>query len=895
MGFARLRRGLYGSAAIGGFGGSLGLLYPETPGYAIDATVEGGSVSVLESVKAFASSNLVNNSASAKYVVTAALGLSLTTVGDIPQSYDIANSRYGILVEPAATNVVLYNTDYSNAHWTKTDVTVNSTALTAPDGTATGALVTVVGAGGNALNNSGAAYTVTANLVRTRSLWMKYQGTGSGWVQVLEWNGVGEGVRTWFNLNTGATGAAQTTFGSASGQGQRITAYGNGWYRCEAAHQINSTSLIHHISAVTADAVSTRDAAGAAYGIWGDQDDIGLVATSLIVNTGSANTRAVDDITVDTTTFAFQQNPGTMYADFAVKAATGSTNKDIITFSDGTDVDDLAGMQVSTTANPLAVVTAGAVSQVSTDLGTVVSNTRHQMTMAWETNDVDGSFDGAVPTNDATATMPTGMDELGLGNQPALTTPLTGHIYRFVYVPRQVENDTADLENWRYNSAASGALELLSGETSGFAIDATVVGGSVLVRRGTPLSNVTFANSNLVNNSASAKYVINSDLSLSLTSVGDIPQSYDIANSRYGILIEPAATNLQIQSQTFDNAAWGKSRVTVTANTIAAPDGTTTAETLTEDSTATNTHQIWDQLALAGSTVATISIYVKAGTRDIFAFTYGGQSGHWVTQIYDLTGAGDFGEVSTGGTSGTLVDKTITALANGWYRVTLTASITNINPWIGISAAPLLTGNTFSATGNTTWSGNGTGTVHIWGVQAEASAFATSYIPTVAATVTRAVDDITVATSTIPFRQDLGTMYADYSARTVSGTKTIATFTDGTDDDDEVSLRYENADPTVFIDAGAVNQVTMDLGTAVANTRHQMTAAWTTNDVDGSFDGAVPTNDAAATMPTGMDELGLGDRPALNTSLNGHIYRFVLVPRHVENDDGNLETWKYVA
>jgi hypothetical protein len=443
----------------------------------------------------------------------------------------------------------------------------------------------------------------------------------------------------------------------------------------------------------------------------------------------------------------------------------------------------------------------------------------------------------------------------------------------------------------------SGGNLLLAGETEGFAIDATISGGSVsVIDTGTPandLSNVTFANSNLVNSSTSAKYVINSDLSLTLTSVGDIPQSYDIANSRYGILIEPAATNLQVQSQTFDNAAWGKSRVTVTANTVAAPDGTTTAETLTEDSTATNTHQIWDQLTLAGGTVATISIYVKAGTRDIFAFTYGGQSGHWVTQIYDLTGAGDFGEVSTGGTSGTLVDKTITALANGWYRVTLTASITNINPWIGISAAPLLTGNTFSATGNTTWSGNGTGTVHIWGVQAEASAFATSYIPTVAATVTRAVDDITVATSTIPFQDSPGTLYADFmhNDTPAATTRTVAMFDiNAATNTEAIKVGTFGTDPFFGVRDASVSTVDIDLGTVAAGTRYQIAGAWDTNNCAASMDGTAATADTSCTMPAAIDILQFGAQADLTNPMNGYIYRFFYAPRRLLNADLEVKT-----
>jgi hypothetical protein len=375
------------------------------------------------------------------------------------------------------------------------------------------------------------------------------------------------------------------------------------------------------------------------------------------------------------------------------------------------------------------------------------------------------------------------------------------------------------------------------------------------------------------------------------TALGGIPQGYD--GTRFGILVEPAATNLQIQSQTFDNAAYGKSRVSVTADAVAAPDGTTSAETLTEDSTATNTHQIWDQVTLAGGTVATWSVYAKAGTRSYFALAYGGQTGHWVGQIYDLSGDGALGESTVGGTSGTLVDSTITALANGWYRLTLTASITNANPWIGLSAAPALTGNTFNAAGNITWSGNGTGTVHIWGMQAETGNIATSYIPTVAATATRAIDNITFATSATPFQQNPGTMYADFSVKELDPAAYIITsFTDAGVDSNIVQF-YVDAQPNFYIESGNSFQGGADMGTAAVDTRMQSSMSWDTNDVDATLDGGATVTDATYTAPTGIDQLRLGSNVGPTLSLNGYIYRFVYVPRHVETGAGNLETWRY--
>lgn len=53
------------------------------------------------------------------------------------------------------------------------------------------------------------------------------------------------------------------------------------------------------------------------------------------------------------------------------------------------------------------------------------------------------------------------------------------------------------------------------------------------------------------------------------------------------------ATNLLTYPDQFDNAYWSKTRATITANTIAAPDGTLTADKLVIDTTAANTHYLY--------------------------------------------------------------------------------------------------------------------------------------------------------------------------------------------------------------------------------------------------------------------------------------------------------------
>jgi hypothetical protein len=75
-----------------------------------------------------------------------------------------------------------------------------------------------------------------------------------------------------------------------------------------------------------------------------------------------------------------------------------------------------------------------------------------------------------------------------------------------------------------------------------------------------------------------------------------------------------AEENLLEYSQEFGNADWLKLRATITSNLTTAPDGTTTADTLFEN-TDTNSHGIYDSFTHISGKVYTHSIFVKANGR----------------------------------------------------------------------------------------------------------------------------------------------------------------------------------------------------------------------------------------------------------------------------------------
>jgi hypothetical protein len=186
------------------------------------------------------------------------------------------------------------------------------------------------------------------------------------------------------------------------------------------------------------------------------------------------------------------------------------------------------------------------------------------------------------------------------------------------------------------------------------------------------------------------------------------------------LLLEPQRTNLALFSEQFDNVYYAKTNATVTANSTTSPSGIVNADTLVEN-TATGFHLISRGTFALGTN--TLSVYAKASTRN---FIY--------VALYN--GATDFGAYFnlSNGTIGTIdagVTATIQDAGSGWYRCAVTYTS---------AAAVTLSLGIAQSNGVRNYTGNGTGSIFLWGAQVEVGAYPTSYIPTQAASVTRNQD-----------------------------------------------------------------------------------------------------------------------------------------------------------
>ena len=227
-------------------------------------------------------------------------------------------------------------------------------------------------------------------------------------------------------------------------------------------------------------------------------------------------------------------------------------------------------------------------------------------------------------------------------------------------------------------------------------------------------------------------YIATTSAAVSVGPVANVPRLDYLGSSCPRLLLEPQRSNLVTFSESFNNAAWVGGNVTVTANSVTSPDGYTNADTFTEDAATAQHGRASGLINFVSGTTYTFSAFAKnAPSGRGFVQLYGYQLGSGAANVFanfDL----NTGVVGTanGGTS------TITNYGNGWYRCTFTFACGNtLNERIN-----LVNVTSASATAGQSYAGDITKAIYWYGAQVEAGAYATSYIPTLGAAVTRGAD-----------------------------------------------------------------------------------------------------------------------------------------------------------
>ena len=313
-----------------------------------------------------------------------------------------------------------------------------------------------------------------------------------------------------------------------------------------------------------------------------------------------------------------------------------------------------------------------------------------------------------------------------------------------------------------------------------------------------------------------------------------------------GFLVEESRSNLLTYSEQFDNAAWTKTRSSITANTIVAPDGTLTGDKLIAN-TDNDTHHVQRGATVFASSVNTISVYMKAGEYSFGSITVNNGS-VFPTAYYNLTD-GTVGNFSSGASG------SIQPAGNGWYRCSLTFTMAS-----GVSTSVFILPTQDGITQS--YAGNGYSGIFIWGAQLEAGAFPTSYIPTVASQVTRAADaaSITGANFTSFYNAGENTLYVETAATGAKANQYFVKIQDSLATSNYIVLR-QNASNTQFtVQASSLSGITAGLsGTnfSVGVALKAIVSVKPSSVLSSISAGTVGSSTAMATMPI-VDRMTFG-------------------------------------
>lgn len=392
----------------------------------------------------------------------------------------------------------------------------------------------------------------------------------------------------------------------------------------------------------------------------------------------------------------------------------------------------------------------------------------------------------------------------------------------------------------------------------------------VLTYTGTAGSGIFIWGAQLEAGSTATDYTRNND--------GVYPPRFDydpVTLAPKGLLVEEQRTNLLLRSEEFDGPSWTPTNLTVTANSTTSPDGTVDADTLNEG-TVTGVHSVAQVFSATTGTSYALSVYLKNGDAR-YAQLFFGSAGHGSTAFanFDL-------QSGTVGTVGATATASIQSAGGGWYRCTIVAAATattaSASAQIGV-----ITSSTSPRAENYTGASK---FIYAWGIQTEAGAFATSYIPTVASQVTRTADVATITGANFSqwYNQSEGTFVAQFDmiGGSAANTNNQIVLSPIADASNRHIIYNGDAEIAGYTVVGGVTQAYLPMGSLAANTTSKMAYAYQVNNFAASQNGGAVSTDTSGSLPV-PTRLGIGSGGLGGNQLNGHIRSIRYYPTRLSN------------
>ena len=272
------------------------------------------------------------------------------------------------------------------------------------------------------------------------------------------------------------------------------------------------------------------------------------------------------------------------------------------------------------------------------------------------------------------------------------------------------------------------------------------------------------------------------------------------------LLVEPQRTNLALYSSSFDNAAWISAEVTLTSGQ-SSPQGINNAFKITGAS-ATNAFLLQLGIPVTSGNTYTASVYLKGTTS---------------------------GSVSLRVDSGSTAPNNPVSYTTEWQRFTYTFTA-------GSTTATAIIG------GYNTWTGSEE--IFVYGFQLELGSYATSYIPTTSASVTRNADVISKTGISSLIGQTEGTLFVDINWEQKNGVYFVNSISNGTTSN-EIFISFGNSSNNALrfsITSGGSTSVVFNTS-ALTSGRYKIALAYANNDATGYINGTQIFTDSSVSVP----------------------------------------------
>ena len=368
-------------------------------------------------------------------------GVLKTASTNIPRiEYDADGNRLGLLIEEQRTNLFPYSEDFSDSYWDKSNATVDSNTIIAPDGTLTGDKLVTASTSGQIYIRSESFSSATGQKY-TMSAYFKT--AGLQFIQMLTGGSISA---EYVNFDVTNKIITAGTYTDAS-----ITDVGNGWVFCSftfesVATVVNNIYPAWLVPSASSARVSdmTGDGTSGVY-IWGAQLEAGSFPTSYIPTSGSTATRAADVASITGADFKkwFNADEGTLFVEST--ARTGSEIVPFMTIDNGaTNSNEHRIMKVNATvtgAGDRIVGTSrvnGTVTSICAPSSAISGN--FKASYGYKLNDFAASVNAATAVTDTSGVLPTTVDRLFIGTRAPLDSFTNGHIKSIKYYPRRLSN-----------------------------------------------------------------------------------------------------------------------------------------------------------------------------------------------------------------------------------------------------------------------------------------------------------------------------------------------------------------------------------------------------------------------------------------------------------------------